>query len=377
MASLADTPATLFKLRRQAEALSAKGDAGPGGMDETKVFGGNPGALRMLSYVPDGLPAGAPLVVVLHGCVQRAEAHAAAGGWLALADRYGFAVLAPEQSPSNNPNRCFNWFEPGDTRRDLGEAASIRAMIAHAVDTHRLDPSRVFVTGLSAGGAMTAVMLAAYPEVFAAGAVVAGLAYGLVESMQGAFQAMHGGVTLSPGDLAARVRRAAPIQPRYPRLSIWQGDADTTVRPANAVELAKQWTALHGLPSAASEVLSLPGVSRAVWRDGHGEVVVESNLVYGLGHGTPLAAAGPDGVGTPAPFMLEAGVSSALEICRFWGLTPLAIPLSSGTTSQEPRPDRRTETDLGGQILASVARHVPGEVQDVITRALKSAGLMR
>ncbi len=183
---------------------------GGAGMTEVTGFGFNPGSLRMLSHAPADLPPMAPLVVVLHGCTQTAEAFAAGSGWLALADRHGFAVLAPEQVQANNPNRCFNWFAPDDVERGRGEAASIVAMVGHAIARHGLDPSRVFVTGLSAGGAMTLAMLASYPDVFAAGAVVAGLPFGVARNVQEAMRAMHradgrGGAAL--GDL---VRNAGP-----------------------------------------------------------------------------------------------------------------------------------------------------------------------
>ena len=114
----------------------------------------NPGALRMLAFVPPGLAPGAPLVVVLHGCTQTAAGYDAAAGWSALATAHGFALLFPEQVRGNNANGCFNWFETGDSRRGGGEAASIAHAVAAAVAQHRLDPARVFITGLSAGGAM-------------------------------------------------------------------------------------------------------------------------------------------------------------------------------------------------------------------------------
>ena len=96
-------------------------------------------------------------------------------GWSTLAKRYGFALLMPEQQASNNANTCFNWFNPGDVARGRGEAASIRQMVARMVADHKIDPRRIYITGLSAGGAMTSVMLAIYPEVFAGGAIIAGL----------------------------------------------------------------------------------------------------------------------------------------------------------------------------------------------------------
>ena len=382
MQSLGDTTAMLARVRKQVEAFAAGADQhGPAVMQETAEFGSNPGALRMLSYVPEDLPAGSPLVVVLHGCTQRAEAHAFSGGWLTLADRYGFAVLAPEQSPSNNPNRCFNWYQPDDAARGGGEAASIRAMVSHMLAEHALDARRVFATGLSAGGAMTAVMLATYPDVFAAGGVVAGLPYGVADNVQEALSAMYADSGRSGSDLAERVRRAAPAGGSAPRLSIWHGDADSTVRPHNAVHLANQWAAVHGLTPEPSETQRLPGRTRMVWRSPAGEALVESNLVQGLAHGTPLATAGPEGVGSAGPYMLEAGVSSSLEIARFWGLAPAAEARAEPSDRPAQRAKAHGQPDaasaIGDQVMASVSGHVPAGVKSVIEQALKTAGLMK
>ncbi len=162
---------------------------------ETSHFGSSPSNLRMFSFVPEGIPPNSGLVVVLHGCTQNARGYDAGAGWSTLAERYGFALLMPEQTTSNNANGCFNWFIPGDTIRGSGEALSIRQMIDQVARKHGIDPQRIFVTGLSAGGAMTSVMLATYPEVFAGGAIIAGLPYGVAsnvkEALSGMFQAPY------------------------------------------------------------------------------------------------------------------------------------------------------------------------------------------
>jgi poly(hydroxyalkanoate) depolymerase family esterase len=137
-------------------------------------FGRNPGWLKARTYIPADLPRGAPLVVVLHGCGQSASEYNHGAGWSVLADRHGFALLFPEQQRSNNLYLAFNWFAAGHSRRNRGEARSIREMVEAIVITHGIDRRRIFITGLSAGGAMTSVMLATYPDVFAGGAIIAG-----------------------------------------------------------------------------------------------------------------------------------------------------------------------------------------------------------
>ena len=171
MPSLADTIARLSRMH----ALPGAGSAftTPDRLTDLTNFGSNPGALRARTYIPKNLQKGAPLVVVLHGCTQNAAGYDAGSGWSQLADRHGFALLFPEQTRANNPNLCFNWFLPSDSKRDSGEALSVRQMIGEMVETYDIDQSRIFMTGLSAGGAMASIMLASYPELLAGGAIIA------------------------------------------------------------------------------------------------------------------------------------------------------------------------------------------------------------
>jgi len=379
MSGLGDTLAGLAAIKKTF-AGAASHTGGDERMQTVRGFGFNPGALKMLSYAPPGLPSRAPLVVVLHGCTQGAAAHAASAGWLTLADRHGFAVLAPEQDASNNPNRCFNWFEPADTIRGGGEAASIHAMIEHMIKTHDLDTRRVFITGLSAGGAMAAAMLAAYPETFAAGAVIAGLPVGAAGNVQQALATMRNATALSGPDLKSLVTRAAPTPARWPRLTIWQGAADATVAPGNAGALARQWTALLDLPTTP-DTLEMEGRwTRQRWLGDDGAVMVETNTLAGLGHGMPLAATGADAIGGAAPYMIETGVSSALEIARFWGLAPAGAAMRARPRAEahaEPRAAGIGAAGIGAGVMHAVSPHVSAKVGDVIAKALKSAGLMR
>ncbi|MGM0915815.1 MAG: extracellular catalytic domain type 1 short-chain-length polyhydroxyalkanoate depolymerase, partial [Pseudomonadota bacterium] len=158
-------------------AYTLKSDSIDHHLEDLVEFGANPGGLDAKIYIPEGLPAGAPLVVVLHGCKQTAAKYDEGSGWSEIAEQYGVALLFPEQRRLNNWLLGFNWFKPGDSNRGAGEPLSILNMVERVVSDHGIDPERIFITGLSAGGAMTSVMLATYPETFAGGAIIAGLPY--------------------------------------------------------------------------------------------------------------------------------------------------------------------------------------------------------
>src|SRR4029079_561743 len=170
--------ATWKKVLRALYRNRAGGTGHPGTrLREITGFGSNPGNLRMFAYRPPTLADKPALVVVLHGCTQTAAGYDLGTGWSTLAERYGFALLLPEQQRANNPNGCFNWFQPEHSRRDQGEPLSIRQMIEKAVVDYGIDLGRIFITGLSAGGAMTSNMLACYPDVFAGGGFIAGFPF--------------------------------------------------------------------------------------------------------------------------------------------------------------------------------------------------------
>ena len=252
----------------------------------------------MLVHLPKVRSAKAPLVVVLHGCTQTAAGYARGAGWIELADRCGFVLVCPEQSRANNPNLCFNWFIPDDIARGAGEAASIHAMVRLAVAAYDLDARRVFVTGLSAGGAMANAMLAAYPESFAAGAIVAGLPYGVASNVQEALGAMRHArrpPSRGPGDAA---RRASGHLGPWPRVSVWQGNEDATVLAGVAEDVARQWRDLHGVEAVAADVQTSGARRDTVWRNRRGEAVVTLHQLAGMGHGTPLGCSLDDGCGT-------------------------------------------------------------------------------
>lgn len=369
MAGLGDTLAELAARARDSAATGARIGSPKVSLRSVPHFGANPGALRMWLYRPDGLPPGAPLVVVLHGCGQTAAGYGTGAGWLELADRHGFAVICPEQVRINNANLCFNWFEDADTGRGQGEAASIAQMIRHTVADIELDPRRVFVTGLSAGGAMAAVMLATYPELFAAGAIIAGLPYGAASGMSQALRAMRRVPELSGKVWGNKVRAAAPPPKRWPSIAIWHGDADTTVDPAAAQALALQWCDVHEAWQSFENPPASARHKKVSWLRADGSIRVELHRVSGLGHGTPIAANGDDGCGSPAPWILEAGLSSSREISRSWGLLGAQRPRSSGNASRSKNNSCEELPEKPSPPLANAG--------ETIARALRKAGLMR
>ena len=373
---------------------SFENPAVPNRLTEVSGFGLNPGNLRMLTYVPEEVAASPALVVVLHGCTQTAAGYDHGSGWSALADRYGFIVLYAEQQEANNPKRCFNWFQSADTDRDRGEAHSIRQMVEYAIKQHNVDRTRVFATGLSAGGAMTATMLATYPDVFAAGAIIAGLPYRCATSVPEAFECMFQGQTRSAQEWGGLVRNASPHRGPWPKVSVWHGSADTTVKPMNAGEIIKQWTDVHGLKPSPSFSETVDGYPRRVWTNASGEDVIEEYVITGMAHGTPLAVGNDENsYGAAGPFLLDVGISSSYRIAEFWGLTEQADDVSRIRTAPEPvRQDlptvftgKRAATDewaaRGATRKPRQDTPDPGtphmDVGSVITKALRAAGLMK
>ncbi len=337
----------------------------------------NPGKLEALCYVPDGLAPGAPLVVVLHGCTQDAAGYDRGAGWSQLAERHGFAVLLPEQTRANNANMCFNWFSPNHNQRGMGEAASIRAMVEAMRKTHGLDPARTFVTGLSAGGAMAGVMLAAYPDVFAGGAIIAGLPYGCASGMAQAFECMGGRAGADPAELVKSVRRASPHKGPWPRVSVWQGGADRTVVPGNADAIVAQWAGVHGLGDKPGRSDTIGGHPRRQWLEADGTVLVESVSITGMAHGTPLDPGSGEGQsGVAGAHMLDVGLSSTDRIAAFFGIAPEVAERPARRTAPAPR-KRVVAAPMAPASLPLAASGGGGGVQQVIEDALRSAGLMR
>lgn len=286
---------------------------------EIEGFGSNPGRLSMLFYRPPHLPERAPLVVVLHGCLQTAQAFDDASGFARLAAERRFAVLYPQQTHSNNPNLCFNWFRPSAVARDRGELLSIRQMIDHACAKHRLDASRVYIVGLSAGGAMANALLATYPDGFAAGAIVAGLPVGAARDAMTALSVMNSGASRTPQEWGDLVRAVSPQARRWPDISIWQGDDDRVVSPVNAEACRDQWLDVRGLNAVEGTRTDRSWGEIRRW-NADGRAAVSLYRIRGMGHGLPVKAAARGAGAKSDRFILETDISAPLELMQLWGL---------------------------------------------------------
>jgi feruloyl esterase len=180
----------------------------------------------------------------------------------------------------------------------------------------------VFITGLSAGGAMACVMLATYPELFAAGAVIAALPFGTATNVNEALESMVHVRARSAREWGDLVRAASPHGGPWPRLSVWHGGADAVVKRENADQIVKQWIDVHGFDHDPAREELVDGYPRRVWRNRPGADVIESYTIPGMAHGTPLATGRAEqSCGIPGPFLLDVGISSSYHIAKFWGLT--------------------------------------------------------
>lgn len=310
-------------------------------------FGTNPGALAMYVHTPATVDASPALVVALHGCSQTAANYTQAG-WNQLADTEGFYVVYPEQQTANNGARCFNWFNSSDTTRGSGEVESVAQMVRWMIANRGVDATRVYVTGLSAGGGLTTSLLAAYPDMFAGGAVMAGLPAGCATSVSDSYTCMNPGRDLTPSAWAAKVFAASSWTGPWPRVSVWGGASDYTVRPMNVAEIGEQWTGVWGISSTATLEETISGATHRSFVDpASGTSVVETWTIPSMGHGTAVDPA--NGCGTAGSFILNVGICSTRRAASFWGLID-----GTTTPTDAGAPDAAVSTDAGRDAGASL-----------------------
>lgn len=285
----------------------------------THAFTNHAGSRAYKLYVPSGVAEGPrPLVVMLHGCTQSADDFAAGTRMNRLAETHGFLVLYPEQGAQANPSRCWNWFNPEDQRRGVGEPAVIAGIVQEVASRHEVDTGRVFVAGLSAGAAMAVVLGEAYPELFAGVGAHSGLPYGSAHDIPSAMAAMKGGRSgLHPATPVAPKQAAQPV----PTI-VFHGDRDHTVQAVNGEEIVRQATearrARGGALATSTTEGQAPGgraYRRTVHADADGRVHVEAWTVHGAGH----AWSGGDARGS---FTDGKGPDASAEMLRFF----LALP---------------------------------------------------
>ncbi len=262
-------------------------------LNQIHYFGSNPGNLKLMFYDPGNINEKAPLVVVLHGCSQTAESCAEQSGWNKLAKLHQFYVLYPEQSILNNIENCFNWYRAADQNRDKGEPASIMQMIQLLKKEKNIDSTRIYIIGLSAGGAMSSIMMAVFPEVFDKGGVMAGGPYKSAESIIKAGPSMLGMITKTAEKWGDLIRKQNPnYSGPYPELVVFHGDNDHIVNINNSDQLIKQWINIHHLNIENAErqkqFNNYGNVELTLYKNNQNHEIIRYYKLANIGHALPI-----------------------------------------------------------------------------------------
>jgi poly(hydroxyalkanoate) depolymerase family esterase len=287
-----------------------------GGRFVTRSYTGRAGTRAYKLYVPSGYAGQAvPLIVMLHGCTQDPDDFAAGTRMNALAEEGTFLVAYPAQAGNANMQKCWNWFQAADQQRERGEPSLIAGITREVMGEYEVAEGRVYVAGMSAGGAMAAVLAETYPDLYAAVGVHSGLAPGAARDLPSAFAAMRGG---SPASTDGSSARSVPA-------IIFHGDRDTTVHPRNADHLLAHYRASAangrngaGNPAAAVRQGQVSGghaYTRTVYRDDAGREISERWNVHGLGHAW-------SGGGRSGSYTDPKGPDASAEMVRFFNQHP-------------------------------------------------------
>lgn len=301
----------------QAEPMPSAEPLPDGARFTTESFTNAAGTRSYKLYVPsgyDGQPL--PLVVMLHGCTQNPDDFAAGTGMNALAEKQPCLVVYPAQPACANSSKCWNWFKPGDQQRDVGEPSIIAGITRHVRDTYAVDPKRIYVAGLSAGGAMAVTMAISHPELYAAVGIHSGLPHAVAADLPSALAAMQQGGT---GPLGRQARKGAAAHPVA--AIVFHGDRDTTVHPGNGDQVIAQCAGANAAPAGRDPKMTVEkgqvpnghAFTRTIHHQPTGPAVAEHWLIHGAGHawsggsakGSYTDPKGPDATQQMMRFFLE------------------------------------------------------------------------
>ena len=285
------------------------------------VFSNAAGSRVYKVYRPSGAAPGLrPVVVMLHGCTQSADDFAAGTQINRLADRHGFIAVYPEQGSGANASKCWNWFSSENQQRGCGEPSLIAGITREVIEREGGDPKRVFVAGLSAGGAMAVIMAETYPDLYAAAGVHSGLPYASAHDVMSALSVMQGGVVGEAAFVPAAGVRAVPV-------IVFHGDSDPMVHPSNGIEIVARAGKAHAAQADAPMLrpVSSRGTSgggreytRTVHACDEGHARIEAWILHGAGHawsgghasGSHTDASGPDASAEMVRFFLSLPVDT-------------------------------------------------------------------
>ena len=288
-------------------------------------------------YIPSGyVGQEVPLVVMLHGCTQNPNDIAAGTQMNTLAEEHTFLVAYPAQAQGANMNKCWNWFKVSDQQRGRGEPSLVAGITRQIIDEYKVADGRVYVAGMSSGGAMAAIMSEAYPDVYAAVGIHSGLTPGSAHDMPSAFAAMHQGGPVTPRrntSTATATGQSARIVPAI----VFHGDCDKTVHPRNADYLLEHYCAAKtagsrdevggSTPRGTVRQGQVPGghaYTRATYRDAGGHAIVERWTVHGLGHAW-------SGGSSSGSYTDPRGPDASAEMVRFFNQHPQREPTGIAT----------------------------------------------
>ena len=294
---------------------------------QIKTFGKNPGNLNSYIYLSaENNETKKPLVIALHGCSQNAKSFNEQSGWSNLAASHQFHVLFPEQKFINNPNSCFNWFYQQDTKYDFGESFSIYEMIVYAIKEYNIDEKKIFITGLSAGAAMSVAMMANYPNLFNAGAIFAGGPYyGESFSPIEALQIMKKPLVFSSEKWKEKFpEKSLNDSIEFPKLIIVHGTKDKIVDYSNAFSLINQWCAVLEIDTIVDNTIENFTENKLINRTSYQKSNIEKIVLFtvsGMGHALPVdPGKNPNQGGKKGVFAKDIDFYSIYYVAKEFGL---------------------------------------------------------